>query len=72
MFRGNDLFVSLDDIRDPEYLFKLKGSPTALVCRYSYHLTMRPCRALWSPQCCRGCNTSLLVIKYGWKISPNS
>jgi hypothetical protein len=31
MFRGNDLFVSLDDIRDPEYLVKLKGSPTALV-----------------------------------------
>ena len=32
MFRGNDVFVSLDDdIRDPEYLAHLEGRPTALV-----------------------------------------
>jgi hypothetical protein len=30
-FRGNDVFVSLDDIRDPEYLTNLQGRPTALV-----------------------------------------
>src|SRR6516225_5548122 len=31
IFRGNDVFVSLDDIRDPEYLVNLEGRPTALV-----------------------------------------
>jgi hypothetical protein len=32
MFRGNDIFVSLDgDIRDPDYLNHIQGRPTALV-----------------------------------------
>jgi hypothetical protein len=31
MFRGNDVFVSLDDISDHEYLVNLEGRPTALV-----------------------------------------
>lgn len=31
MFRGNHVFVSLDDIRDSEYLVHLEGRPTALV-----------------------------------------